>query len=650
MRKPREGAQQHPLYPQPFSEAGHPRLTWWYRFLLGRPMDGIRWTDATFWRSATQGEDHWWLRLAGWHRALIRLLTGYLLIVLTPVSAVLTLTGRYGSLAQLLTAHLIALTPWLLLTEWRQQRKHGVWLPMLEEIEREDGTPGRQLMRVCVREGWASWEYDLVRPVALVAAEVLDVGWHPEQASEWVHIPRDYAQPGGGSVEIDLPSKFTASEQKRKALLAAIKPRLGLMELEASWQLKGRHPRLELTAPPAPPSIAPYAAYRDLLMRSDEYRPFLGVAASGELLAAEMQGDSPHTALSAGSGAGKSKLTASIVAQVLSWGWHVIILDWKVESHEWAKGLPGVTYVSEVSAIHDTCVRIGQEVDVRRMLTPDERAQRSRTLVVREEWNITAEQLTLYWAELRAQEMRLPPDEREFMPPRSPAITAMSKLDGAGRAFNLFDFLIAQRMSNRVFNGNTDARESFGLRLLARYTMQTWKMLTALKYIKKPSQIGRWVAVVNDEAQQFQAILGTDEEWRELAMSGQPNPTSAFAIDPHRSDRLSANGNDSHVLRPQEAAESDIDLALGDQRPAEATRGRQIEASVMLKLVDLSSRLDYLGVTKKILENWRDEKDSGFPAHVGGSPNSGFLYDLNEVTAYARNRRAAEAARRGARK
>jgi len=637
-RAPRDGVQMRQLYPEPWFITMRPAWATLYRFLLGRPMDGVRWTNSSFWHSATEGEDHWWLRLAGWHRLLIRVAVSYALLLLLPALTVLTLFDAYLLIAQVAFAHLLILgVPTLLLTEWYFVREHGVRIPVRSEQE------GELLTMLTVREGRRAWREQMVEPVAAVAAEILDIS-HQRNAAEWVSVPRDFAEPGGHPVQIDLPRRFTASEAQRKRLVQAVRPRLGAMELRDEWLLKGRYPRLELSMPPAPPKMALFIDYVSMLRGTVEYEPFLGVVADGSLLAAQMVDASPHVALSAGSGAGKSKLIAQIIAQALYWGWFVIILDWKVESHEWAKGLSGVRYVSDVAALHDECVRIGDEVDVRRMLSPDLRMRRPRVLIVREEWNITAEQLSNYWAELRAQEMRRPPDEREFMPLRSPAITAMSKLDGAGRSFGMFDLLVAQRMSNRVFNGNTDARESFGLRLLSRYTMQTWKMLTSIKYVKKPSVLGRWVAVVNDEAQQFQAILGSDEEWREFAQEGKPNPPSPYAENPYAEIDSDGNGNHSHLAGSLGAAGLEIDTTLSEQLPSRAAGG-QMETIVKLrKLVDISLTLEYLGVSHKALKHYRDE-DPEFPQAHGGNPRSGYLYDLSEVEDYVRRRRAVESAR-----
>ena len=50
-----------------------------------------------------------------------------------------------------------------------------------------------------------------------------------------------------------------------------------------------------------------------------------------------------------------------------------IILDWKVESHEWARGLPGVRYVTQTEDIHDVCVQIGEEVEARKAMPKEQR-------------------------------------------------------------------------------------------------------------------------------------------------------------------------------------------------------------------------------------------------------------------------------------
>ncbi len=92
-RAPREGVQQRQMYPEPWFITERSMLRILYRGLLGRPMDGIRWTNATFWRSASEGEDQWWLRLAGWQRSMLRIVGAWLTLILLPVCSGAWLIG-----------------------------------------------------------------------------------------------------------------------------------------------------------------------------------------------------------------------------------------------------------------------------------------------------------------------------------------------------------------------------------------------------------------------------------------------------------------------------------------------------------------------------------------------------------------------------
>lgn len=642
----RDGVEQRQYYPEPWFITERPVWRIVYRGLLGRPMDGVRWTDSTFWRSASSGEDHWWLRLAGWQRSMLRVCGAWSLLMLTMLP-LLWMWGAHELVLQVLTAHAVAAAAPLLLMDHYMRKEHGLRLPLLVselvelseqqelELKGADAPTVRRWRWVSVVEGRRTWEREVVEPLAAAVSGVVDNAFRPGEARRWISVPRDYAEPGGGAVEILLPRSFTATtEQAQRRLLTVVRQKLGMLELEAHWQLKGNAPRLLVSAPPAPPKVAHYAAYREQLLRSTEpYRPVLGVVSSGELLSAEMVDDSPHIAFSAGSGAGKSMMLRVFIAQALHWGWSVVVLDCKGESHEWAEGLPGVRYVRSVEGIHDMCVRIGEEVEIRKGLSKEERTRRPRVLVVREEWNMAAAMLAEYWSALRSTAES---DEKRTMPVRSPALSAVMMLDFMGRAFGMFDALIAQRMSNRVFNGNTDIRENFMIRLLARYTAQTWKMLVPhLKYMKRPAQLGRWVVVAGDEATYVQGILMSEDEARELATSGVRPAPSPFAA--------------AGIVDDAEVDPGMIDTAStqGDQLPHGVDGGYELRACaervILRKLVDISTTLEYLGVTEKMLQHWRDREKS-FPEMRGGTPRGGYLYDLTEVTEWVRRKRASQEA------
>lgn len=649
-------------FPEPWAVARSTRMQFVYRFFLGRPMDGVRWSNSTFWHPGSRGEASWWLRLAGWQRLAFRLAGLWLLFVL-PLLLLLYAVGAGSIVLQILLLHLVAAVLPLLLLDHYFRQEHGVRFPLLrreqheeqaqlidkelvvdapapEELEQEE-IPGELVLRwEWIREGRREWERTRIRPLAAAISERLDNVYRPGD-TDWVIVPRNYLEPGGKPVQVMLPTSFGGDPASIKGLERVIANKLGMLDPSFQWQLQGDAPRVLASAPPVPPKVALFASYRSMLEQSQEYRPFLGVVADGSMLSAEMVSDSPHIGLSAGSGAGKSMMCRAAIMQALYWGWGVVILDWKAESHTWAKGLPGVKYVTRLEDIHDMGVRIGEEVDIRK---EDGMAGRANVLVVREEWNMTAALLSDYWVQQRGM---ADPEEKRTMPPRSPALSGFQSLVFAGRQFGMFDFLIAQRMSNRVFNGNTDLRENYQIRLIARYSPQTWKMLIGneIKPIRKPKELGRWVVFAQDEVTVIQGILITDEEARAFAQEGKPNPTSPFTstynID--ASERVNVPTLEGTTLedqfRPVATSQSASSTSLLD-RPAPI---------ILRKLVDISTTLEYLGITKPMLQKAARsdaQGDPNFPAVRGGTPTGGYLYDLAEVTQWAKNKRATQAAER----
>jgi hypothetical protein len=89
-----------------------------------------------------------------------------------------------------------------------------------------------------------------------------------------------------------------------------------------------------------------------------------------------------------------------------------------------------------------------------------------RVLVICEELNATIGQLTNYWADAR----------EKGDPKRSPAVAALSELLFMGRSAKHNVLAIAQMLTARAIGG-PEARENFGIRFLASYTKNAWKML-----------------------------------------------------------------------------------------------------------------------------------------------------------------------------
>jgi hypothetical protein len=634
-------------YPEPpLPELGR----YLYRFLLGRPMDNRIRTDATFFQSATKGYPSRWLRMAGWKRVAIRLLALYVIawaLVSLAAWGVAALAVRFGwtppawtsalSWANILQVHLLAVLAVLVPVGIRRRvRDYGfrVLVPALELQRVPELVPVRVHIAAWVPyevQGRKVWDLEKVQPVALAAARVLSISARPEKAGTWVTVPRNYRDPEGDPVEVLLPADFTGADKgTQDRLVRAVAARLGLKDPVASFHLAGQVPRLELAAPPTPPEMVTFDMVRDLLMGADEYRPLLGMSGTAAGVFAEMIEDSPHIALSAGPGAGKSTLAKLVAIQALRWGWGVVIIDWKMSrAFDWAKDLPGVTYITELEAIHDFGVRIHQEVDIRKA---NGLGGRAKVLVIRDEWNVTADLLMGFWSDLRST---AEPEERKTMPTKSPALRGYSVLDYAGREYGLHDFVIAQRLSARVFNGNTDIRECFGIRGLARFTPQTKKILVGdiRPFPRKSNTPGRWVFVMGEEVVEVQVPYITSEEAREFAMGGAPNPSSPLTSSYY----------------PTMTQRADGDSGLGESLGLDPTRelagsavleGEEVPAVDSRKLSEMVDGLAHLGITEDVLKNER-KRDPAFPQPISGSPNRGWKYDYLAVSEWARRRHAA---------
>jgi hypothetical protein len=630
-----------------------------YRFCLGRPMDNVVRTDSTFWHRGTKGYPSHWLRLAGWHRALVRLLCVYVLawaLVSLAAWAVARVAVKLGLSAPAWTS----LPAWWKVLLWHvgvlaacavpvliyvRVRDYGlkVQVPVLGVAWTRTWVPNRVHL-----DGWVPmevqgrkvWDLEYVRPVALAAARVLDLTVREKDARTWVTVPRNFRDPEGEPVTVRLPANFVPDKGTQDRLVKAVGARLGMTDPLASWLLAGGAPRLELSAPQEPPTLITYADVEKLLLAAEEYRPLMGLTGRATALHAEMISDSPHIAVSAGPGAGKSTLAKLVAMQALYWGWGVVILDWKMtEAYNWARGLPGVTYLTDLEAIHDFGVRIGEEVDIRKRQGMKGRA---KLLVIRDEWNITADLLMAYWEDFRAT---ADPEERKTLPRKSPSLRGYAVLDFAGREYGAHDFVVGQRLSARAFNGNADIRECFAIRCLARYSEQTKKMLVGnMKPFPRKSNVpGRWTIVAGEEVAVVQVPLITGEEARNYALGGKPNPSTPLTSSyyPEGLDATTQSHN--------------VDLGLGDQLRTDATPARTpialpaVPATNILppmrpmKLLDMVDALEPLGITHNVLRNASRADGKGdptFPEVVAGNQFQGYLYDLHMVKEWARKRHA----------
>lgn len=263
---------------------------------------------------------------------------------------------------------------------------------------------------------------------------------------------------------------------------------------------------------------------KEAMAAAPEHAPVIGTDMNGNPVHTDLNNDSPHVLLSMGTGGGKSVTLKSLLAQFLRHGTEVVILDYKRQSHRWARRIPeNVTYCRDIEEIHDTLEALAEEGMDRFKAADtlsDEEYDRgewmgNRIVIAVEEMNSLIAELEDYWTEVRTKNAG---NRFWQIPRRSPAVKALHKMLAMGRAANINILAVAQRASVSAMGSSHgsrggDARENFATRVLSRYTHSTWKMLVPDCDYQPPSEyVGRAQVAVGSEAVETQILYLSDDD------------------------------------------------------------------------------------------------------------------------------------------
>jgi hypothetical protein len=349
--------------------------------------------------------------------------------------------------------------------------------------------------------------------------------WLPERAQRGMWAVQRTARPvtekaallrrprvdAGPRIEMVAQTPYLTAEQ-RQLVSAIVKAKIPAGDLVEAWHQVGVRVRAVWTVRKRPPSAVGYEHVLAHLPRLKEWEFYVGQAAGDAPVVVSLKDDSPHISLSAGSGAGKSVLAMLLAVQVLRRGGRVLLLDRK-GSHRWALGMPGVDYCTKAPQMHDALLRVSGLANERNDLALHEEEDWDpgpRTLVIAEELNATIAQLANHWADVR----------EKGEPKKSPAIAALADLLFMGRSAKVNVLAIAQMLTARAIGG-PEARENFGIRCLARYTANNWKMLVPEAAMPRASRtLGRWQVVIGGQAIEVQVAYLTTKQARALANPG----------------------------------------------------------------------------------------------------------------------------------
>ncbi|MEU5582992.1 DUF87 domain-containing protein [Streptomyces huasconensis] len=609
------------------------------RFLAGRPMDGVKRTDATFWRSGTrvlpkvEGRVSRSSYRAGWKRLTFRI---------SALAAASTGGYQAGWVHQdTATAQQIWADPDPAIAALEQT---GVAAASTAAV----GTAAYLALTRKRRELMREWVLPLHEALALPLRL-------PEQTDprRYLHIPRNFSE-DDAVIRVDVPGRLDFSKD---LVVDIITTKLALQGVTFSWHLAGRETYVTVKKTRKPPAKAAFKdpKVREIVAAAKESAPVIGIGSAGRIVSVDLDAESPHILVNASTGGGKSVTLRCIACQMLHHGSRVFVLDTKRISHPWASGLPGVTYCRDIADIHDQLIALGMEGRRRTRVADDlgidadPKAIGPRILILLEEVNATMKQLARYWEKIR----------ESGDPKVSPAIDALNEILYMGRQLRMHVLLVAQSATARALGG-PEVREQFSTRILARYSVNAWRMLAPEVHPapKSTKHHGRAQVVSGGSARETQVLFFTEAEAREWATTGtkaaaadgtapvqlhkppadslsDTPPTSTGELPPAHEPSASRNrAADAYNLPPASAA-------APDELAAHATPSAAPPAPAVVdddQAVGLREAAEHHlhGITLAALRFAR-ANDPAFPGPAG-KRGAELLYRVGDLKKWARNR------------
>lgn len=457
----------------------------------------------------------------------------------------------------------------------------------------------------------------------------------------------------GQVVRIKLPPEFAGEDGLKDRVARTIETKLGIPDLTWKWKLAGAEPYATAAIPVRPPTSVRYSdqAFQAILADRRSSEVLLGLTRGSQGVTVDLDSESPHILVSAGSGGGKSVTVRAIVSPILQDGGVCAFADRKMTSHRWAKklaredGPSNIEYACTIGEIHELLINAGGEGDRRRLIVDgwsgsedDPRLAElvgPRFVLVIEEGNATIQSLKKYWQKIRTKD-----DPKE-----SPALDALADIMFMGRAFRMHVVIVAQSATAQALGG-PEIRENLACRIIARHTKNQWMMLVPEIGYRKPSRKpGRAYVCLAGEASETQIVFYTEDESEALAREGLARfrawvDKHGVSDVPVVSDPAHSHGKSTETPRIETEGVPVAELGSGDpQDPAVAellTDPRLPDgggAVTLREASELLSDISYHSLRKYA----SSDRDPDFPDPIGKSGKAN-LYNSTELLEWWANR------------
>jgi hypothetical protein len=522
-----------------------PKHVYAWRFVAGHHMSGARHTNYTFRYRATRdltnhGRASKWAHRAGYERASIRI-----------GATAITLAILYGYFTnRAITEDTLA------------------------------GAFAGLIIGLSIRGKYAFANHKhhkrVVRPLYQTITQITAMNTIPSDIHAYganhkrvLTVPRNYRDEKA-RIRLMVPQTWEANPALIKRIADLIERRLG-GDWDAHPNLHQYPPFIEFAPSPSPPKSLSFKEMRAVLDSGKPNEIIIGKGTHNRTVTIELDAESPHVAISMGTGGGKSALLRVIVSYLIHHGvTRIDIVDPKRVSHDWAKGIPGVhihrTMAEQMAAI--SAFRKRMEVRYEE-LGDDAEREFPREVLVIEEQNSWMSYAKTYWDDYRNE---LDSQQRGKVSKANPAISDLAYILFQGRQARMNVISVFQSMSASAAGGR-DLRENYGAKILARYSPQTWTMLVGTRPIPRSSRIpGRARYVLGDEDREIQMILVSAEDAKAYALETARADADMSTVDPLLT--VSADGAGSDEPEPAMTLREMCDAGIVPIRYSAAKRAR----------------------------------------------------------------------------
>lgn len=265
---------------------------------------------------------------------------------------------------------------------------------------------------------------------------------------------------------------------------------------------------------PRPPAKITFEQALPYMLKATSHEFYIGHGVTNRPIFIDLEQDAPHVAAVAGTGGGKSITVRTAVTQVVRGGMtHVYICDPKRISHDWARGVPQIdiyrSIEDQVQAVYDFFEEIERRKDLTEIYPDvDHHFELDRRMLVMEEMNTWTRMVKIWWRNVKSKE-----DPKEC-----PVFDYLGMCLFMGRELKMHVFQVYQQF-NAAVAGGSDLRDQVGIKIMARWSIQSWDMLFGTRPRLQPSRHpGRGLVAIGDTKEILQRPMISGQEAREFAL------------------------------------------------------------------------------------------------------------------------------------